>query len=91
MPRKRWDFSPEPNEQHRRIAAEHKARELVDLAKSNEDLMRASDLLIASIDFWLDTEHASQQEREAHIRRIATKLLSDSVFKLLGKNDSNNS
>lgn len=90
MPRKRWDFSPEPNEQHKRIAAEHRARELVHLASSNEGLVVASDLLVAAVASYLDTQHASAEEREAHIRRVAGKLLSDSIFRHLRKDESDN-
>jgi hypothetical protein len=80
MPKKRWDFAPEPTEQHRRIASEHRANELLARARTNEGLVATSDLLVDAVSAILDAEGLHDQ-REYHVRRFVSSLLSDSVFR----------
>jgi len=68
MAKKTWDFAPEPNDAHRRIASQHRENQLTDrltqdaaYARNHEALRRAAELLVESAESFLDRarRHAS--------------------------------
>ena len=70
MPKKKWDFAPEPNELSRRVAARHREEDLharlaadAAYARSHEALRRMSELLVEACDSFLDRAKRLAAER----------------------------
>ncbi len=90
MPKKSWDFKPIPTEQHRRIAAEHAARELLSRLRSHEGLREAADLLVGAVESVLGAEELGGS-REYQLRRVAGALMSDAIFRKIQGQEPDNS